>query len=890
VVKDGQGRSKLQNITSELIFMPAEKRQDKRSHLEEQLRILSNANRDLNNELSLKSISSTLVQYGLKLVKAGAGTVGLLENEKMVFKEYFNGKNKIDINYSFESGFGVPGWVANHLEPYITHDAENDLQVVTEIQQALGFTSLVNVPIIDHKKNLIGCLELHNKAHGKEFTKQDIEMLQGLAAGAAIAMRNTKILEQQHIIQAELNSARERFQNLVETTSDWAWEVDQTGVYTYISPKLETLLGYKPSEIIGRTPFDLMPPSEAERVKQIFITQIAQDELPIHRLVNSNLHKNGNEVILETSGIPIYDESGVFNGYRGIDRDITASFKQDQKDKMASMVQDSTSQSVMVVDSHLKIISINPAFTKTTGYTFEEIKGKNPKVLSSGKQDKFFYQNMWKSINDIGCWQGEIWNRRKNGEIYPEWLNINSIKNDAGNIIYYSSIFSDISSQENIRKRLHTLAYYDDLTGLPNRELFHDRLDYALTQAHRHKNKLGVMFLDVDRFKNINDSLGHKTGDLLLKAVANKLQKCIRDSDIVCRIGGDEFTIILNDISHPEDAAKVAKKIIDEFSTTIKLSDDLELYTTTSIGICVFPEDGLNSDSLIMNADTAMYRAKESGRNNFQFYTREMSQCYSERLSIENDLRKAINQDELNIAYQPQVNLITGEIIGFEALVRWHHAEHGWVSPEKFIPIAEDTGLIYQIGEWVLKQACQKIKDWRERFNPNLKMAVNFSGHQLCKSSVVNCILNILDEFDLPHEAIVLELTESSLMANVEAVIKTMDELSKTGIQLAIDDFGTGYSSLSYIKRFSIDKLKIDKSFVQDISTDKNDAEIVTTIIAMANNLGIEVIAEGVENKEEIIFLHKNGCYEIQGYYFSKPKFPDEIDSMLEKNEKFNIS
>jgi len=869
--------------------MSSDKSQVRCNHLEEQLRILSNANRDLNTELSLKTICDTLVQYGLKLVEAGAGTVGLFEDNKMVFKEYFNGKSKIEIDFSFEFGFGVPGWVANHLEPYITHDPAHDLQVVPEIQQALGFTSLVNVPIIDHKNNLIGCLELHNKTHGKEFTQQDVEMLQGLAAGAAIAMRNTIILEQQHIIQAELNTTKERFQNLVETTSDWLWEVDRTGAYTYISPKLETLLGYKPSEIIGRTPFDLMPPCEAERVKQIFFSQIAKDELPINRLINSNLHKNGNEVILETSGVPIYDELGVLKGYRGIDRDITASFKQDQKDKMASMVQDSTSQSVMVVDSHLKIISINPAFTKTTGYTFEEIKGKKPNVLSSGKQDKSFYQQMWKSINDIGYWQGEIWNRRKNGEIYPEWLNINSVKNHAGNIIYYSSIFSDISTQEHIRKRLHTLAYYDDLTGLPNRELFHDRLDYALTQARRHKSRLGLMFLDVDRFKNINDSLGHKTGDSLLIAVANKLQQCIRDSDIVCRIGGDEFTIILNDISQPEATARVAKKIIDEFSKTIKLSDDLELYATTSIGICIYPEDGSSSDSLIMNADTAMYRAKESGRNNFQFYTSEMSQCYAERLSIENDLRRAINQDELNIAYQPQINLISGEIIGFEALVRWHHAEHGWVSPEKFIPIAEDTGLIYQIGEWVLKQACQKIKDWRERFNPNLKMAVNFSGHQLCKLNVVNGILRVLDEFDLPHEAIVLELTESSLMANVEAVIKTMDELSKTGIQLAIDDFGTGYSSLSYIKRFSIDKLKIDKSFVQDISTDKNDAEIVTAIIAMANNLGIEVIAEGVENKEEIVFLHKHGCYEIQGYYFSKPKFSDEIDSLLEKNEKFNI-
>jgi len=870
--------------------MSAEISQANCRRLEEQLRILSNANRDLNTELSFNAIRHTLVQYGLKLVNASAGAAGLLEDNKMVFREYFRAENEIEIDYAFESGFGVPGWVADQLKPYITHDAAQDTQVVHEIQQALGFTSLINVPIIDHEGNLMGCLELHDKANGEKFTDHDIEMLQGLAAGAAIAMRNTFIFEKHSAIQAELRSTKERYRNLVESTSDWVWEVDKTGCYTYVSPNLEMLLGYPSTEIIGQTPFDLMPTREAERVKHIFFTQIAKDQLPINRLVNKNLHKNGHEVILETSGVPFYDDSGVFNGYRGIDRDITASFKQEQKEKMAVMVQDNTSEAVMVIDKNLRIVSINPAFTKTTGYTFDEIQGKTPNVLSSGKQDKFFYQQMWEAINDLGYWQGEIWNRRKSGEVYPEWLNINSIKDDAGKVIYYSAIFSDISSQEHIRKRLHTLAYYDDLTGLPNRELFHDRLDNALTQSHRNDKKLGLMFLDIDRFKNVNDSLGHKVGDLLLSAIAKKLQECIRDSDSVSRIGGDEFTILVNDISQPDDTIIVAQKIIDAFSKPLKLPDGLELYATTSIGICVYPDDGPNSDILIKNADTAMYRAKESGRNNYQFYTKEMSQHFSERLSLETDLHKAISQNELSVAYQPQVSLLTGEIVGFEALVRWNHSKHGWISPTKFIPIAEDSGLIYQIGEWVLKQACQQIKLWHEYFDPKLKVAVNVSSHQLCKSDVVNSILEIIDSFDLPHEAIELELTESSLMDNVESVSHTMDKLSKTGIQLAIDDFGTGYSSLSYIKRFSIDKLKIDKSFVQDISTDKNDVEIVTAIIAMANNLGVEVIAEGVESIEEAVFLHEHGCHEIQGYYFSKPKFAEEINVMLEEGTSLNLN
>ncbi|MCW9013439.1 MAG: EAL domain-containing protein [Gammaproteobacteria bacterium] len=861
----------------------------KNNRLENQLRILSHANRELNTELSLTAIRRTLVQYGQQLVAARAGAAGLLENQKMVFREYFDGQEKIEMDYVFESGHGVPGWVADHLEPYITHDAAHDPQVVPEIQQALDFTSLVNVPIIDHESKLIGCLEMHDKAEGEEFSSQDIEMLQGLAAGAAIAMRNALALERQRAIQKELTITKERYRNLVEYTSDWVWEVDQTGCYTYASPKLEAILGYQPTEVIGRTPFDLMPAGEAERVKQIFFTQIAEGELPIHRLINTNLHKNGRKVVLETSAIPVYDDAGKLKAYRGIDRDVTETFKQEQKENLASMVLDNTPEGVMIVDSHLRVISVNPAFTFTTGYSFKEMQGKKPSLLSSGKHDKSFYQQMWQRIDEMGYWQGEIWNRRKNGEIYPEWMNINSIKNDAGDVLYYAAIFSDISSQEQIRQRLHTLAYYDDLTGLPNRELFNDHLDNALAQAHRHNKKLAVMFLDVDRFKNVNDTLGHKVGDLLLQAVAENIRQCVRDSDSVSRFGGDEFTIILNDISRPEDAVKVVRKIVDVLSRPIKLSDGMELYATTSMGICIFPEDGNNSELLIKNADTAMYRAKEAGRNNYQFYTSDMSQDFAERLMLENDLRKAVEKNELSVAYQPQVNLITGEIIGFEALVRWQHDTHGWVSPMKFIPIAEDAGMIYQIGEWVLKQACQQIKIWREKFGLNLRMAINISGHQLSRPKVVDYIVNTIDCLQLPHEAIELELTESSLMDNIDSVISVMDALNKTGIQLAIDDFGTGYSSLSYIKRFSIDKLKIDKSFIQDISSENNEAEIVTAIIAMANNLGIEVIAEGVEKKEEIDFLYRHGCNEIQGYYFSEPKFPDEIDKMLLEGKRLDV-
>ena len=866
---------------------------DRRAHhcnrIEQQLRILSRANRELNARLSLSAIHHTLMRFALQLVNAEAGAVGMLEDGGMVFREYFSGDDIIPIDYRFEAGMGVPGWVGHHLQPYLCDDARQDPQVVAEVQQKLGFITLINVPIIDPHNTLTGCLELHNKLDGESFNEQDLDMLQGLAAGAAIAMRNAVIVEQQKLTEQQLRVSQQRYRSLVESNSDWLWEVDHTGKYTYASPRLESILGYSPAEVIGRTPFDLMPASEASRVKQIFFNEIMDQALPIERLVNTNVHKNGQPVVLETSAIPIYDPQGRLSGYRGIDRDITERFAEDSKHRLAYMVLENTPEGVMITDTQLRIIAVNPAFTRTTGYRFEDIEGQRPNVLSSGKHEKDFYRDMWRCIEQDGKWQGEIWNRRCNGEVYPEWLNINSIKDDAGTVIYYAAIFSDISSQEHIRKRLHALAYYDDLTGLPNRELFHDRLNNAIAQARRHDKKLGLMFLDIDRFKNINDTLGHKTGDSLLKVVAAKLLACVRDSDSVSRLGGDEFTIILSDLDCADDVIKIARKIVDTFSAPLQLADGMELYATTSIGICIYPEDGDSSETLIKNADTAMYRAKEAGRNNYQFYTRKMSQHFSERLALENDLRKAVENNDLSVAYQPQVDLRSGRIIGFEALARWYHEQHGWVSPARFIPIAEDTGLIYRIGDQVLEKACHQIHEWRKQYSDHLKMAINVSGHQLSKTGTIDYIIDLIDRINLPHNAIELELTESSLMGHTEAVIRVMEQLSRSGINIAIDDFGTGYSSLSYLKRFSIDKLKIDKSFVKDIDTDENDAEIVTTIIAMANNLGLEVIAEGVETRQQAEYLFRHGCNEVQGFYFSNARFADDISTLLENNHSFSI-
>jgi len=690
---------------------------------------------------------------------------------------------------------------------------------------------------------------------------------------------------QQLKVEIALRESEEQFRGLVESTEDWIWEVDQHGIYTYCSPQVEKILGYVPESIVGKNPLDLMSTKEVEVVGADFLETFRKRE-PLQRLVNVNIHCSGDEVVLELSGIPFYDNYGNFRGYRGIYRDITERKRLYDQLQLAAMVLESTPEGVVITDVNRTIIKVNPAFTHTTGYSEEEILGKTPSVLNSNRHDAVFFQSMWESINQCGQWQGEIWNRRKDGEIYPEWLNINAISGDDGEVTHYAAIFSDISTQEHVRKQLHNLAYYDALTKLPNRELFRDRLANALAQANRHDESVALMFLDLDHFKNINDSLGHRAGDDLLKAVASTLEACVRNSDTVARLGGDEFIIVIPAVIQVEDIAKVAEKIIYAMEKPFEIEGAHKIHVSTSIGISLYPTDGQNVDALLKNADTAMYRAKEAGRRGYKFYTEEMSQRFAERLTLENELRKAIESDGLTLAYQPQVAIDTGKVVGFEVLARWYHEERGWISPAQFIPIAEETGLIIPIGNWVLQQACEQLKCWQEAFLPELKMAVNLSGFQVHQEGLVDYVLGMVKSSGVAPHTLELELTETSLMDNVESTMDTLSALSAHGIRLAIDDFGTGYSSLSYLKRFDIDKLKIDQSFVRDITVDESEAEIVTTIIAMANNLHLNVIAEGVETAEQLAYLKKNGCNEVQGFYFSPPKSAEAITSMLTASDR----
>ncbi|HEC18522.1 MAG TPA: EAL domain-containing protein [Gammaproteobacteria bacterium] len=552
------------------------------------------------------------------------------------------------------------------------------------------------------------------------------------------------------------------------------------------------------------------------------------------------------------------------------------------KNNQLTRVFESTLEGIMITNTKSIILAINPAFTRITGYTADEAIGRTPKILHSGRQNKVFYADMWQTLLNTGHWQGELWNRRKNGEVYPEWLAITAIHDDNGKVNEYAALFSDITEQKRNEEQLAHQACHDILTDLPNRLLFDDRLSMALAHAQRNNSMLAVIFLDLDRFKNINDSLGHSVGDRVLQSVAGRLTRNIRQEDTAARMGGGEFTILLPHIPHADNAAELAEKILGAIEQPLYL-DDHELFVTASIGISVYPGDAGQAESLMKNADTAMYRAKERGGNNYQFYTPAMNTRALERLTLENSLRHALKRNQFLLYYQPQIHLGTGQIVGVEALLRWRTEEGELISPAEFIPLLEETGLIIPVGAWVLQQACMQNSAWQAAGLPPLRIAVNLSARQFGQQDLVSHVLNCLEKSGLEAGYLELEITESIMMDAVDGKLEVLKALRHAGLQLAVDDFGTGYSSLSYLKRLPVDTIKIDQCFIRNAAHDPEDAAIVKAIITLAHDLKRRVIAEGVETREQLSLLHTLGCDEIQGYLFSRPLAAEALPAWLEQ-------
>ncbi len=676
--------------------------------------------------------------------------------------------------------------------------------------------------------------------------------------------------------------ARLRLAVIVESSDDAIVTINRDGLIATWNAGAERLYGYAAAEAVGTPLSILIPPERAHELAEI-IARVGRRESMRH-FETVRVCKDGRRVDVSLTVSPIQGaaESGI--GASIIARDITEHKRAEAQTRLTAKVFESSNQGILITDAQARIISANRAFEEITGYAPEEVVGKTPAVLSSGRHDKAFYSDMWRSIAENGYWQGEIWNRRKSGEVYPGWLTASAVKDERGDVTHYIGVFSDIGEQRAARERIEYLAHYDALTGLPNRSRLQDMLAATTANAKKAQTKVAVLFLDLDRFKDINDSLGHAAGDALLVAFAERLRGCIRADDAVIRLGGDEFVAVLAEIKKSEHATVVAEKIIEATAKPYLIAGQ-EIVETLSIGISLYPDDGGDAGTLVRNADMAMYAAKEAGRNTYQFFSATMGQKASRTLSLESGLRKALELSEFVLHYQPQVDLSSGRIVGVEALIRWQHPEQGLISPAQFIPFAEERGLIVPIGEWVMQEAFRQNREWQRAGLSAIPVAVNVSPSQFQQKDFVKKTLHLVEEAGLAPQHAEFEITEGAIMRNVQAAQAVLGALRAAGFRLSVDDFGTGYSSLNYLKRFPIGKLKIDQSFVHGLPADTDDAAIVSAILAMAQALRLKVIAEGVETAEQAEFLRAKGCEQAQGYHYYKPLPAEKIASLLGKEK-----
>jgi diguanylate cyclase (GGDEF)-like protein/PAS domain S-box-containing protein len=645
----------------------------------------------------------------------------------------------------------------------------------------------------------------------------------------------------------------------------------------YVNPAFSQVTGYTAEEVIGRN-CRLLHGADSAQAGLDEIRKAVSRREPC-TVVIRNYRRDGEMFWNRLSIAPVSDRQGNTTHFVGIQEDISDSIEQQQSLRESAAVFENALEGMTVTKIDGSVVEVNRAFTEITGYSRDEVIGKNLRLLKSGRHGHDFYQTMWSSLRQAGRWSGEVWNRRKSGELYPQLLNISMVRDSAGDPCKYVGVFADISQIKRSEEKLDFLAHHDALTELPNRLLFNARLAHALEHSKRFNQPLAVMFLDIDRFKMVNDAHGHPVGDALLRATAERLAECVRAEDTVARIGGDEFVVLLERIG-AEDAGLVANKILQAFYRPLNF-DGREQYASMSIGISLFPRDASDAASLVRNADSALYQAKESGRSTYRFYSPELTERASERADLANDLHRAIELEQLTLVYQPQVDLASGKMVGVEALLRWQHPDRGHVSPARFIPIAEETGLIKDVGEWVLQTACAQARRWLDDGIEFGRIAVNIAGPQIRSGDLHLIVSEVLGVSGLPAHRLELEVTESFIMQDPEQSIDDMRRLRELGLDLSIDDFGTGYSSLSYLKRLPINRLKIDQSFVRDLPADEEDSAIAAAVIALGNSLGLDIVAEGIETEEQRSFLVDAGCPHGQGYLFSRPLHAEALVGWL---------
>ncbi|WP_336872429.1 EAL and GGDEF domain-containing protein [Pseudomonas juntendi] len=699
-----------------------------------------------------------------------------------------------------------------------------------------------------------------------------------------------------------LRDSEQRYRMLAESISDVIFSTDSLLQLNYVSPSVQSVLGYQaewiftngwqsiianPAQLTGI--YSLM-----ERVSKAMgdAEQLAQlrSQLPTQLFLFDCLRADGRKIPIELRLVLVWDDDQRFEGVLGVGRDISQQRRAEKDLRMAATVFEHSTSAILITDPAGYIVQANEAFSRVSGYAVSDVLDQLPSMLTVDEQQESHLRYVVKQLHQRGSWEGEVWLKRRDGDHYPAWVGITAVLDDEGDLASYVCFFTDISERKASEQRIHCLAYYDALTHLPNRTLFQDRLYNALQQAERQKAWVVLMFLDLDRFKPINDSLGHAAGDRMLKDMALRLLACVDDDETVARMGGDEFTLLLQPRATREMALNRAIHVAENILASLVrpfVLENREFFVTASIGIALSPQDGSELSQLMKNADTAMYHAKERGKNNFQFYQAEMNASALERLELESDLRHAMEQNEFILYYQPQFSGDGKRLTGAEALLRWRHPTRGLVPPGDFIPVIEELGLVVDVGDWVLREASRQLKAWHKAKVRVPKVSVNISARQFSDGQLGTRIATILEECGLPPACLELELTESILMREVNEALQILASLKNLGLSIAVDDFGTGYSSLNYLKQFPIDVLKIDRTFVDGLPEGEQDAQIARAIIAMAHSLNLAVIAEGVETHEQLEFLREHGCDEVQGYLFGRPMPAHQFEAQFANETLF---
>lgn len=678
---------------------------------------------------------------------------------------------------------------------------------------------------------------------------------------------------------AQRQRAWQLLEAIAENSTDAIYARDVEGRYLFANREVGRLLGTDAADLLGRTAAHLLPPAQLQRLAAEDRRALAAKR-PIS--IESTLTTtDGERTYLSTKGA-LRDADGRTLGVFGVSRDITERRREEARLQQWAMAFESIRDGVMIMDAHCSIQTVNAAFTAITGYSAAEVLGKTPQLLQSGRHSQDFYQQMWDTLALEGRWQGEIWNRRKNGEVYAELLTLNVVSDAAGQVTHYVGVFTDVSHRKTAEAQLERLAHYDPLTELPNRVLLQARLEQSLQRAQRRNATTAVLVIDLDGFKTVNDSLGHPAGDELLVRVAGRLLSRLRAGDLLGRLGGDEFLVVLEDCGSPANVASLACGLLDTLAAAVPLTCGQNVYMTASIGISLHPVDGSHGVvELLRDADAAMYRAKEQGRNRFCFYTSNMNAEAIAKLDLEAALSCALERQELLLHYQPKVDARTGRITGAEALLRWNRDGCGLVPPCQFIPVAEQSSLIQDIGAWVIDEACRQLRAWMDTCQPMVRLAVNAAARQFAAGDLARVVAHALQRHGVDPQWLEIEITEGMLITDPEAAIAMLKQLKALGVKLSLDDFGTGYSSLAYLQHFPLDTLKIDQSFTRRIGEQPDGAALVDAVIALAHRLHLSVVAEGVETPQQCDYLREQGCDEMQGYHFAHPAPAQALQALL---------